>query len=312
MEEGQLAERLRDGNAGTLLEERGWLVLDNFLDEESATAILAEARRLCKARDRPKGSATYNQHSFKFGGSVLTKPHIYELDLHTECSGMPAAFADLRDNIAPAVQAAFQLCAPFLKLDGSVPATKMQFNAGHGGSFPLHYDNSGSPNRRSLTCVFYLNPDWKEGDGGEMVLHPFGEKEKIIVAPRMRRTVVFRSDLIVHRVLPSNAERHCFSIWFDGTDTNTKDKQQLTREHLQFSSWENAISFFASSPLQRVISRAIYREDYEQSLVESLDKEQAALARGDHARQVQAVLQKLRPLIENIRERVLPCQEKRI
>lgn len=50
----------------------------------------------------------------------------------------------------------------------SPPAIKIQLNTG-GGSFPWHYDNPGPPNNRILTCVIYLNPNWKEGDGGEIV-----------------------------------------------------------------------------------------------------------------------------------------------
>lgn len=60
--------------------------------------------------------------------------------------------------------------------------------AGSGGCFPLHYDNPGPPNKRALTCLLYLNPDWKEGDGGEVCLRPFLGKEKAI-APLLDRLV---------------------------------------------------------------------------------------------------------------------------
>lgn len=60
--------------------------------------------------------------------------------------------------------------------------------AGSGGCFPLHYDNPGPPNKRALTCLLYLNPHWKEGDGGEVCLTPFLQKEKAI-APLLDRLV---------------------------------------------------------------------------------------------------------------------------
>lgn len=52
----------------------------------------------------------------------------------------------------------------------------------------MHYDNPGPPNKRALTCLLYLNPSWKEGDGGEVCLTPFLQKEKAI-APLLDRLV---------------------------------------------------------------------------------------------------------------------------
>lgn len=78
----------------------------------------------------------------------------------------------------------------------NVAPTYMSFSrlflAGSGGCFPLHYDNPGPPNKRALTCLLYLNPDWKEGDGGEVCLRPFLGKEKAI-APLLDRLVGWSS-----------------------------------------------------------------------------------------------------------------------
>lgn len=60
--------------------------------------------------------------------------------------------------------------------------------SGSGGCFPCHYDNPGPPNKRALTCLLYLNPSWKEGDGGEVCLRTFLDKEKAI-APLLDRLV---------------------------------------------------------------------------------------------------------------------------
>ena len=48
----------------------------------------------------------------------------------------------------------------------------MQRNDGTGGCFPTHYDNPGPPSKRA-TCILYLNPHWRTGDGGELDLVPF-------------------------------------------------------------------------------------------------------------------------------------------
>ena len=39
-------------------------------------------------------------------------------------------------------------------------ALKVQRNGGGGACFPYHYDNPGRPNKRRLTCLIYLVPEW--------------------------------------------------------------------------------------------------------------------------------------------------------
>ena len=203
------------------------------------------------------------------------------------------------------------------------PAIKVQLNTG-GGSFPWHYDNPGPPNRRALTCVVYLNPRWNDGDGGEIVLRPFLSRD-VVVPPLHRRAVFFRSDRIAHRVLPSRTRRVCFTMWCNGTDVNSRDDVALSREHLQFASYDEARIFFANSPLQRVISRAVYGEEYLESLLEclvvgkndpltgevgddntdakGLTQEKRDIIVKQHEMSVLGITKKLRPLIEEFRRR---------
>ena len=170
-----------------------------------------------------------------------------------------------------------------------------------GGSFPYHYDNPGKPSKRKLTIIVYLNPFWEVGDGGELVLWPF-LKGKVTVAPKMDRAVLFRSDLVLHRVLPSVKERFCFTIWIDGTVVNTDKDTLLTRDVLQFESYDAASTFFRCSPLQRVISRAVFANEYEESLrqcVGGTAGEQPMLRH--HQANVQSLEAKLMPLITALR-----------
>ncbi|CAN0313487.1 unnamed protein product, partial [Hapterophycus canaliculatus] len=113
---------------------------------------------------------------------------------------------------------------------------KLQRNAGSGGCFPMHYDNPGPPNKRALTCLLYLNPDWKEGDGGEVCLTPFLQKEEAI-APLLDRLVIFRSDRVLHRVLPCNAERFMLTVWIDSPDVNPPEESTLRITRPQLEDW---------------------------------------------------------------------------
>ena len=163
-----------------------------------------------------------------------------------------------------------------------------RYNEGGGGCFPLHYDNPGRPNRRKLTALVYLNPDWVDGDGGELVVQQFCG-ETVIIPPLHDRMAMFYSDRVLHRVLPARRPRYCFTVWIDGVDgsVNTDDDVVLRAKHLRLSGEPlnstagvsaaepptredvaAAAERLRNSPLQRALSRSVYREAYERSLVE--------------------------------------------
>ncbi|EGD75092.1 EGL-Nine protein [Salpingoeca rosetta] len=140
---------------------------------------------------------------------------------------------------------------------------KLQYNDGTGGCFPYHYDNPAPPNKRLLTVLVYLNANWQQGDGGELMLAPFLGKPQVI-PPLENRTVIFRSDRILHRVLKASKPRACFTLWLDGANTNTDDVVFLREKHLTPA----FVPELVRSPLQRTLSRAVYEEEYERSLRE--------------------------------------------
>jgi hypothetical protein len=65
---------------------------------------------------------------------------------------------------------------PYLGLRDDAYNAKLAVT-GHGGSkYPRHVDNvspptGGGSDYRKLTAILYLNPNWKEGDGGELRLY---------------------------------------------------------------------------------------------------------------------------------------------
>lgn len=155
---------------------------------------------------------------------------------------------------------------PSLELEAGLKAKTVKLQRNGGGAFPCHYDNAGRPSRRSITCLVYLNPDWEEGHGGELVLHPFLQP-KVVISPLMGRAVFFRSDLLLHSVRPAAAERFCFTIWFDGA-TNGAEDVSLTAKWLQTD--PESIQLLKHSPVQRALSRAVYAEEYEASLLDCM------------------------------------------
>ena len=105
----------------------------------------------------------------------------------------------------------------FLQID-RLEQAKVQVNVGKGGAFPCHFDLPSSLSaKRLLTVLLYLNPEWTEGDGGEVELFPFPFQDAIL-EPLHQRLVAFSSCTSLHRVRPfvGNPGRVCLNLWFEG------------------------------------------------------------------------------------------------
>jgi Rps23 Pro-64 3,4-dihydroxylase Tpa1-like proline 4-hydroxylase len=289
------------------LQSTGFFYCDQIFDEKEAIRIREELLSL-DVDDNTSTTArlpTFKEHLFQFAGKLYPKPHIYEIDLHDAALRQRSATLEQIYRVTgPALVSAAHIAFPDLDLDPtSASAIKVQLNKG--GSFPCHYDNPGPPNKRCLTCIVYLNAEWNDSFGGQLELMPF-LKKKVTVQPLMNRMVVFRSDLVLHGVAPwkvpkEDANRLCFTVWIDAL---TQGEYKLTRKHLQFVSWDSAATFFSSSTLQRCISRAVYDEEYEETLIRCVGGTPAeAPMLAQHKHHVQALLSQLRPLIEEFRRR---------
>jgi SM-20-related protein len=86
-----------------------------------------------------------------------------------------------------------------------------------GDFYKKHSDVLKSGNPRILTTVFYLNKNWKKGDGGELLI--FGEETQEViktVEPTTGTMVIFLSDKFLHEVKVSNKDRYSIAGWFKG------------------------------------------------------------------------------------------------
>lgn len=84
-----------------------------------------------------------------------------------------------------------------------------------GAHYGKHSDNGKGLNNRLFTFIFYLNPNWNPGDGGELVIYDpkNSEKELHRIEPRGGTFVLFRSDLFHHEVLLAHKPRYTFTGW---------------------------------------------------------------------------------------------------
>ncbi|CAN5153352.1 2OG-Fe(II) oxygenase [soil metagenome] len=80
-----------------------------------------------------------------------------------------------------------------------------------GTFYKRHLDQFKSDDHRKISVICYLNENWKEEDGGQLVLHL--SHGPVDVLPAAGKIVCFRSDLIEHEVLPATRERLSLTGW---------------------------------------------------------------------------------------------------
>jgi SM-20-related protein len=80
-----------------------------------------------------------------------------------------------------------------------------------GASYVKHVDQFKSNSARQYTMIFYLNQDWKLGDGGELCVYLSDTGQNI--SPTKGKGVFFKSSDLEHEVLESNFQRLSITGW---------------------------------------------------------------------------------------------------
>ncbi|MGI3015944.1 2OG-Fe(II) oxygenase [Shewanella algae] len=83
-----------------------------------------------------------------------------------------------------------------------------------GTFYRKHLDALRGSRNRILTTVFFLNPDWQLGDGGELMLYEEDDALLEQIPPRMGTLVIFLSERFPHEVLPTHKDRASIAGWF--------------------------------------------------------------------------------------------------
>lgn len=83
-----------------------------------------------------------------------------------------------------------------------------------GDFYEKHLDAFKGSKNRVVTTVFYLNEEWSQENGGELVIFDKNDKELKRVVPKAGTLVIFLSDKFPHEVLLAKAKRHSIAGWF--------------------------------------------------------------------------------------------------
>lgn len=93
-----------------------------------------------------------------------------------------------------------------------INAYEFQYAVYEEGSFyKKHRDQFQNDSDRKYSLVIYLNENWLEEDGGQLMLYQNDSTQKIL--PHSKTAVFFKSDEMEHEVMKANRTRMSVSGW---------------------------------------------------------------------------------------------------
>lgn len=84
-----------------------------------------------------------------------------------------------------------------------------------GAFYRMHRDRFRDDDARVVSLVFYLNEEWLDDAGGELMLYADDDSGHVVarVLPHAGTMVCFLSDRFPHEVLPASRERYSLTGW---------------------------------------------------------------------------------------------------
>jgi SM-20-related protein len=80
-----------------------------------------------------------------------------------------------------------------------------------GSAYKRHKDQFRTDNKRKYSLICYLNEDWKEADGGQLIIYQNDTVQSIL--PTAQKAVFFKSAEMEHEVLISHKSRMSVTGW---------------------------------------------------------------------------------------------------
>jgi SM-20-related protein len=80
-----------------------------------------------------------------------------------------------------------------------------------GSFYKKHLDQFQDNSNRQFSMISYLNSNWQDQDGGELLIHQPNKNQTI--TPTQGKTVFFKSNELKHEVLETNERRMSVTGW---------------------------------------------------------------------------------------------------
>ena len=80
-----------------------------------------------------------------------------------------------------------------------------------GSFYARHKDQLRNDDNRKYSMISYLNEDWVESNGGQLIV--YNEKGKSSILPTNQKAVFFQSDVVEHEVAVASRSRMSLTGW---------------------------------------------------------------------------------------------------
>jgi SM-20-related protein len=205
--EGLSSDRLDD--ICVALVNQGYCILDNALPEDLILALQHEALSLPREVFHAAGTGREQQHQLDMR---VRSDVIHWLQRGSATSDR---FLDHADALREGINSRLFLGLFDYEVHYACYAP--------GAFYGRHLDAFAGRRNRIISTVLYLNADWPESHGGELLLYEgqsaaqqSGESGPLLqrVQPILNRMVLFLSERFPHEVRPARRERYSLAGWF--------------------------------------------------------------------------------------------------
>lgn len=180
---------------------RGYYVGDDFLNQNTYHALCSTIQAM--HQEGFFQAAKIGSKQNKTLEATVRNDHIVWLDNTSKNPAILAYFEALN-----------HIC---LELNQSLFLGLIEYEA-HFAIYPpnhfykKHVDQFANTNDRRISCVFYLNDDWHQAYGGELILYDEHDKPCTSILPTGNRMVCFNSN-IAHEVKTTHKMRYSIAAW---------------------------------------------------------------------------------------------------
>jgi len=185
-------------SAANAIAEDGWCVLPNLLSDMQTRALADECTAMHDAKELLPARTGAARHESGLRGDST----------HWFASGTMSApqqiFVEHLDSLRLALNRSLML--------GLVDCESHYAVYRPGAFYARHRDRLRDSDARVLSCVFYLNEDWQEADGGALRIY-LADGTTRDIYPDAGNLVMFLSDQFDHEVLPATRDRMSIASW---------------------------------------------------------------------------------------------------
>lgn len=183
------------------LTEKGYCIVTGLLNDKLLAELQQRVQSLNKEQMKAAGIGRGND--FQLADTIRSDKTLW-LD---ETNNVDAEFLQQMDKFRLAINQRLYLGLFDYESHYAVYQT--------GAFYKKHLDAFKGKSNRVLSTVFYLNKDWQQQNGGELLLYKPDSNEVLeTIQPSLGTLVIFLSEQFPHEVLPAQQQRYSIAGWY--------------------------------------------------------------------------------------------------